>query len=45
MLGGAERRTLFMIANQWGDVTDTSGGEPTGQVLMIDAPAPGIGWP
>ena len=44
-LGGADRRTLFLVANQWGDdsaVVDTT---PTGQVLTIAAPAPGAGRP
>jgi sugar lactone lactonase YvrE len=45
MLGGEERRTLFLVANQWGDSADASGGTPAGQILMVDTTAPGAGWP
>ncbi|MGH8929267.1 MAG: SMP-30/gluconolactonase/LRE family protein [Egibacteraceae bacterium] len=44
MLGGPERRTLFVMAAQWRP--DNPFGEPrTGQVLTAPAPAPGVGWP
>jgi sugar lactone lactonase YvrE len=47
MLGGADRRTLFMLTADW---RGTEGVEAvvkarTGQVLVADAPAPGVGWP
>jgi sugar lactone lactonase YvrE len=47
MLGGPERGTLFMVTAQW---RGTEGIEDvvearTGQVLVADAPAPGVGWP
>ena len=47
MLGGADRRTLFMLTADW---SGTEGIEDvikarTGQVLVVDAPAPGVGWP
>jgi sugar lactone lactonase YvrE len=45
MLGGDDRRTLFMVAREWsgtGTMTDNS---RTGQVLAAPAPAPGAGWP
>ena len=47
MLGGPDRRTLFMLTAQW---RGTEGVEDvikarTGQVLVADAPAPGVGWP
>jgi sugar lactone lactonase YvrE len=45
MLGGADRRTLFLVANQWGDDTGVDEAARTGQVLTIAAPAPGEGWP
>jgi sugar lactone lactonase YvrE len=45
MLGGADRRTLFMIANEWGGPTNMADGARTGQVLTAQAPAPGVGWP
>jgi sugar lactone lactonase YvrE len=47
MLGGPDRRTLFMLTADW---RGTEGVEAvisarTGQVLVADAPAPGVGWP
>jgi sugar lactone lactonase YvrE len=44
MLGGADRRTLFVVAREWHG-TDFSKGMGTGQVLTVAAPAPGAGWP
>jgi sugar lactone lactonase YvrE len=44
-LGGADRRTLFIVATEWGGVAQATGGHRTGQVLTIEAPAPGVGWP
>jgi sugar lactone lactonase YvrE len=47
MLGGPDRRTLFMLTAEWrgteavGDVIEAR----TGQILVADAPAPGVGWP
>lgn len=44
MLGGEDRRTLFMMAAKWlgpENMTD----EPRGQVLTVAAPASGVGWP
>jgi sugar lactone lactonase YvrE len=43
-LGGANRATLFITANQWsgpGNMFD----QTAGQVLTVPAPAPGAGWP
>ncbi len=47
MLGGPDRRTLFMMVAQWRgtDKVDEALAARTGQVLVADAPAPGIGWP
>ena len=47
MLGGADRRTLFMLTAEW---HGTEGVEAviearTGRILVADAPAPGVGWP
>ena len=47
MLGGPDRRTLFMLTADW---RGTEGVENvikarTGQVLVTEAPAPGVGWP
>jgi sugar lactone lactonase YvrE len=45
-LGGVNRRTLFLMAAEWSNVTNMLGGETrTGQVLTVEAPAPGAGWP
>ena len=44
MLGGAERRTLFMLAAAWGE-EGMAEVVRTGQLLTISAPAPGVGWP
>jgi sugar lactone lactonase YvrE len=45
MLGGADRRTLFMMAAEWGGVDNMADQARTGQVLIAAAPAPGVGWP
>jgi sugar lactone lactonase YvrE len=47
MLGGETRRTLFLIAAEWRGMEKMSGvaRERTGQVLLIEAPVPGVGWP
>lgn len=47
MLGGPGRRTLFMLTAEWRgpqDIDDVIAAR-TGQVLVVDAPAPGVGWP
>jgi sugar lactone lactonase YvrE len=41
MLGGAAKRTLFMVAAEW----PMDGRARTGQVLTVEAPASGVGWP
>jgi sugar lactone lactonase YvrE len=47
MLGGPDRRTLFMLAADWRGIenVDEAIASRTGQVLIADAPAPGVGWP
>jgi len=45
MLGGADGRTLFLAAAVWSGPATMSSGPRTGQVLTIEAPAPGVGWP
>jgi sugar lactone lactonase YvrE len=45
MLGGIDRRTLFMVARVWGGLEGTADGERTGQILTAPAPASGAGWP
>lgn len=44
-LGGADRRTLFLVATEWKGTTEMAAGARTGQVLTVQAPAPGAGWP
>jgi sugar lactone lactonase YvrE len=45
MLGGADGRTLFMTANDWRGPDNMADGQRMGQVLTVEAPAPGAGWP
>jgi sugar lactone lactonase YvrE len=47
MLGGAERRTLFLMTAEWPGLANLGTGEAarTGRVLAVEAPAPGAGWP
>jgi sugar lactone lactonase YvrE len=47
MLGGPDRRTLFMLAAEWkgSENVEEVIKSRTGQVLVIEAPAPGVGWP
>jgi len=47
MLGGPDRRTLFMLTAEWQGAqgVDDVVSARTGQILAIDAPAPGVGWP
>jgi sugar lactone lactonase YvrE len=46
-LGGPERGTLFIVAAEWGGFEQVPDllAKRTGQVLALDAPAPGVGWP
>jgi sugar lactone lactonase YvrE len=44
MLGGVDKRTLFMMAAEFSN-TASMAGTRTGQVLSVQAPAPGVGWP
>ena len=46
-LGGPDRRTLFMLAADWRGIqnVDEAVASRTGQVLITEAPAPGVGWP
>jgi sugar lactone lactonase YvrE len=44
-LGGADGRTLFMVATEWRGPANMANGARTGQVLALEAPAPGAGWP
>jgi sugar lactone lactonase YvrE len=44
-LGGADGRTLFLIANEWGGPASMVEGSRTGKVLTAEAPAQHAGWP
>ena len=44
-LGGADKRMLFLVATEWPGTSSMAGGARTGQVLVVEAPAPGVGWP
>ena len=44
-LGGADRKTLFMIATVWNGPARMFAEPHTGQVLTVETPAPGVGWP
>jgi sugar lactone lactonase YvrE len=52
MLGGEDRKTLFMLAADWRmsegfdeNIARLTKGPRTGQLLTAPAPAPGAGWP
>jgi sugar lactone lactonase YvrE len=45
MLGGPGKRTLFMMAAQFSTTASMGSGVRTGQILTVEAPAPGAGWP
>jgi sugar lactone lactonase YvrE len=44
-LGGTDRRTLFIAANEWKGPAQMFDEPRTGQILAAPAPAPGAGWP
>ncbi len=44
-LGGVDKKTLFLMANQWHGTAHMADGSRAGQVLTAQAPAPGAGWP
>jgi sugar lactone lactonase YvrE len=52
MLGGEDRRTLFMLTADWhvnegfeDNIARLTNGPRTGRLLTARAPAPGVGWP
>jgi len=45
MLGGVDRRTLFMVAREWRGSASMTDDARTGGVPTVEAPAPGAGWP
>jgi sugar lactone lactonase YvrE len=44
-LGGPDRMTLFIVATEWNGPAGMFQGPPTGQVLTVPAPAPGVPFP
>jgi sugar lactone lactonase YvrE len=44
-LGGADRRTLFVVAQEWHGTERMTDAARTGQVLIAEAAVPGAGWP
>jgi sugar lactone lactonase YvrE len=44
-LGGPDRRTLFMVATEWNGPEQMFAEPRTGQLLAVEAPAPGVGRP
>jgi len=45
MLGGADRRTLFLVAREWRGPASMADEGRTGQLLMAKVAIPGAGWP
>ena len=45
MLGGPDGRILFIAAAEWRGFEHMVSDARTGQVLSVEAPAPGVGWP
>jgi len=44
-LGGVDNSTLFLMAAEYSAASMAGDAPPTGQVLTVAAPAPGVGWP
>jgi sugar lactone lactonase YvrE len=45
MLGGVDKKTLFIMAAEWRGFANMTDGSRTGKVLTVKAPARGVGWP
>lgn len=45
MLGGADGKTLFIVATEWKGAENMADGSRTGQILTVRAPAAHAGWP
>jgi sugar lactone lactonase YvrE len=45
MLGGADGKTLFIVATEWKGAEQMADGSRTGQILTARASAPHAGWP
>jgi sugar lactone lactonase YvrE len=44
-LGGRNGQTLFIVAAEWSGPAGMMSGARTGQVVTVEAPVPGAGWP
>ena len=44
-LGGADKKTLFIMAAEWRGFEKMMDGLGTGQVITVKAPVRGVGWP
>jgi sugar lactone lactonase YvrE len=45
MLGGADGKTLFIVATEWKGAEQLADGSRTSQILTARAPTPHAGWP
>lgn len=45
ILGGEDRKTLFLVTREWLGMERAADDTQTGQILTIEAPAPAAGWP
>ncbi|MCB0090664.1 MAG: SMP-30/gluconolactonase/LRE family protein, partial [Caldilineaceae bacterium] len=45
MLGGADGKTLFVLANDWRGPASMGDSAGTGQVLTVEVNVPHAGWP
>jgi sugar lactone lactonase YvrE len=47
MLGGPDRRTLFILTAEWGGAehVEVAVARRTGRIYMCDVGTPGAGWP
>lgn len=44
-LGGADKKTLFIVAAEWHGFAKMMDGLGTGQLLSAEVSVPGVGWP
>ena len=45
MLGAVDRKTLFIVTREWQGMGNMAQPTRTGQILAVEAPAAGAGWP
>jgi sugar lactone lactonase YvrE len=45
ILGGPDRRTLYIVCQDWLGAGNWASGPRTGQVVAVTAPAAAAGWP